>query len=1441
LLVTIISLGRSQQTAWQWVNPLPQGNILNGVWAVNQDTVFAVGDYGTVIRSINGGTTWNVLPTAGGMLEPLYAAHFVSGTTGYAAGASGQVIGTTDAGTRWTIHQVPTFNDLFAVSFASPTVGWVAGAKGSIFGTTDGGLTWSAESTNTILNLYGLQFIDALTGYAVGASGRIMKTTDAGATWTVQTSGTTQPLYSVTFLNATTGYAAGAFGTILKTVNGGATWTPQISTTTYGLYSVQFATALTGWAAGAYGTIVKTTNGGISWAEQSSSSYNDLYATRFISSTVGWAVGDFGSIVKTTDGGATWVPLSSGTKNTLNAVSFPSASNGFAVGEEGTIIRSTDGGLSWSQVPSGLFQTLYGVYFLNSTVGWAVGDSAVILKTTNGGFTWNNQNSRSEESLYSIYFLNATLGWAVGDFGTILSTTNGGTTWLPSTTNTFTTFLRVKFVNATTGWAVGYGGAIYKTIDGGVSWDEAESGTSQTLYALDIIDANTVYVSGDFGTILKTTDGGLTWAGQTTNNDASFYGITFFNGSNGWVAGDDGTIMATSNGGATWKLQNSGTAQTLWEIQSIHSSTGGVLFAAGYGGTVIASGVSPLPVKTWTGVFDSSWTNPGNWSPNGVPEKLDSVIIPATANKPVLKTLIQQVNIAALRVGAGQKLTVGAGVAEFAVKRSINVDGVLEVDPQATTNFVVGENFVASTGATFTPGLSTVLFTNSGTIRGSFNTVVMSESAHVRSLGNVSIKNYLLVLSDLTLRSVDTLTILNPSPSALQGNGTTGAGTIKRAILPGSTEPYRFESPASSIRFYATGTLPDTITMSTFPNTLPPDLPDTIFAKRYYAITAKGGSNYMADLSLRFDTSETKHTLDELALFRDSSDVIRNMGQSDFLDSDYVAVIVDSVRRFSKWYIGQIDYIPVHKFEFLDSLYIHDNGNAKDTLYYGAVPFATDGIDPAFGEAALAPKPGAGTFDVRFVIPFTQGSIKDVRDVVSSTHVLNTYTVSLQPGPGGYPFTLQWNSAHLPSGTFLLRDAATHGLQFSVNMKSQSSATVTNAAITSLEITHNGPVYYAFNAGWNIVSLPLTPPIDGKKTRIFPTAASSAYAFNDGYILSDTLKNGVGYWLKFTTPQTVGIDGFPRTRDTLNVNAGWNMLGAITNPVAVGTVSQIPGGNLTSSFFQFSNGYVVTDSLRPARGYWVKAANTGKVVLASSGATPAKETPWDDPSAALASMNTLTVTDDGGAEQTLYFAVNGDRGFPAGLFELPPPPPDGTFDARFATGSMAEAAAASAPLPPVAIRSVSYPLTLRWNVREDGIRAIGLRDAATGKLLTAANAGREGAVRISSRSVRTIAISAEGGTAVPREFTLQQNYPNPFNPSTTIAFELPEPSKVSLKVFNILGQEVAALAEFQDFGAGSHALTFDASNYGSGIYFYQLVARGASREFRQVRKMAFVK
>ena len=87
----------------------------------------------------------------------------------------------------------------------------------------------------------------------------------------------------------------------------------------------------------------------------------------------------------------------------------------------------------------------------------------------------------------------------------------------------------------------------------------------------------------------------------------------------------------------------------------------------------------------------------------------------------------------------------------------------------------------------------------------------------------------------------------------------------------------------------------------------------------------------------------------------------------------------------------------------------------------------------------------------------------------------------------------------------------------------------------------------------------------------------------------------------------------------------------------------------------------------------------------------------------------------------------------------------------------------------------------------------------------------------------------EGGTR-PMEFTLEQNFPNPFNPATVIGFTLPEASTVKLAVTDLLGREVALLAD-GPLEAGKHVRTFDGAGLSSGVYYYTLT-RGAERVTR---------
>jgi murein DD-endopeptidase MepM/ murein hydrolase activator NlpD len=94
---------------------------------------------------------------------------------------------------------------------------------------------------------------------------------------------------------------------------------------------------------------------------------------------------------------------------------------------------------------------------------------------------------------------------------------------------------------------------------------------------------------------------------------------------------------------------------------------------------------------------------------------------------------------------------------------------------------------------------------------------------------------------------------------------------------------------------------------------------------------------------------------------------------------------------------------------------------------------------------------------------------------------------------------------------------------------------------------------------------------------------------------------------------------------------------------------------------------------------------------------------------------------------------------------------------------------------------------------------------------------------------------------VPEDFALMQNYPNPFNPTTVISFRIPEQSYVQLKVFDILGNEIALLVD-EEKSAGEYHQFFDAYGLSSGVYVYTIVAQSINgRTFRDSRKMMLIK
>ncbi|OQY75456.1 MAG: hypothetical protein B6D44_01255 [Ignavibacteriales bacterium UTCHB2] len=92
------------------------------------------------------------------------------------------------------------------------------------------------------------------------------------------------------------------------------------------------------------------------------------------------------------------------------------------------------------------------------------------------------------------------------------------------------------------------------------------------------------------------------------------------------------------------------------------------------------------------------------------------------------------------------------------------------------------------------------------------------------------------------------------------------------------------------------------------------------------------------------------------------------------------------------------------------------------------------------------------------------------------------------------------------------------------------------------------------------------------------------------------------------------------------------------------------------------------------------------------------------------------------------------------------------------------------------------------------------------------------------------------GTAVITEYSLEQNYPNPFNPNTTIKFQIPKDGFVTLKVYDILGNELATLIN-EEKTIGNYEVNFDASKLASGVYIYKIQAG----EFVSSKKMLLLK
>lgn len=432
---------------------------LNAVAFADSFRGVAVGDEGVVLNTTNGGATWTRHTIQNETMRPLdypiridfSGVSWADGGTVYAVGEVGTVVRSVNGGAAW--RHVPAggvSDNLIGVSFAGPTRGFATAQGGRMYRcdvtpTPDAFTQWTKRTSGTTRPLLAVDFVDDRLGWVVGHGGTILKTTNGGTSWTSQDSGTTAELAGVDFMNASVGWVVGYDrpadkAVILATTDGGATWARQThpSAATVWPTDVLAVDALTavGFAGGtsASHAFFRTVNGGASWASVPNTVRANMFGASRLFGSGGsgraWAVGYPNTVMKTADGGAAWTPVPHGGTGTerLVGAAVIDASRAIVVGDteptttaRGIILRTTDFGASWSRPSAPTARQLRGVDACAGHV-WIVGEAGAVYHSADAGATWGVQTvPAGTPALWGIECRSPDLVWAVGLNGTILT------------------------------------------------------------------------------------------------------------------------------------------------------------------------------------------------------------------------------------------------------------------------------------------------------------------------------------------------------------------------------------------------------------------------------------------------------------------------------------------------------------------------------------------------------------------------------------------------------------------------------------------------------------------------------------------------------------------------------------------------------------------------------------------------------------------------------------------------------------------------------------------------------------------------------------------------------------------------------------------------------------------------------------------------------------
>ncbi|MBI5021694.1 MAG: putative Ig domain-containing protein [Ignavibacteriales bacterium] len=434
---------------------------------------------------------------------------------------------------------------------------------------------------------------------------------------------------------------------------------------------------------------------------------------------------------------------------------------------------------------------------------------------------------------------------------------------------------------------------------------------------------------------------------------------------------------------------------------------------------------------------------------------------------------------------------------------------------------------------------------------------------------------------------------------------------------------------------------------------------------------------------------------------------------------------------------------------------------------------------------------------------------------------------------GTPPYSFNIIGGNLPDGLSLNSDGTISGtlskadkFNFTIIAIDANGCTSTSVYIVTVDRAEE-IVEIPLSAKWNLVSNPVGV-INDSVSFLFPGTISGASEYTiSGYQISARLINGTGYWMKFASPETVLVEGSPRYEDTIDVMDGWNIIGSLTRGISVSSITGV-GTSIKSDFFGYGEGYNMTDSIIPGKGYWVKVNPEGKLHLLWSSSPIAAAVRSSRLPELTNNMSEIIFENQAGQKRSLYFGLRNEE--IESKFDLPPTPPEGIFDVRFKSQRFAETYTSHVSKQlqyPIQISGAGSPVDIRWNSAFVTDHIVRLQIQESGKKLRNVKLTGNGEIKIDDPDNTKLTLVLSDRNEIPTEYKLHQNYPNPFNPTTTIEFEIPKAGRYKLYLYNALGQLVKEIAD-KEYDAGYCKETFNAAGMSSGVYTYRLTGNDVS-------------